>query len=134
MKDRKNEEYVKTFDDWINKGNRLLKIGDTVLLIMRTIRLQHGDIYLVYACDNVHTYSGWMAKSVFGKMISEKATGILIDKGMEHISLYNFADKLIYHNSRYGIGFTILFSFDRIDTEQLPGWIVEELMIQKLSK
>ena len=131
MGGRKNEEYSKTFDDWISKGNRLLKIGDTVLLVLRKIE----DSYLIYACDNVHTYRGWMAKSEFGKILSDGETGILVAKGMAHITLYNFARRLIYYDWRYGIGApTVLFSFDLINTEQLPGWIVEELMIQKLSK
>ena len=125
------EKYIKAFDDWRDKGNRLLKIGDTIFLSMY---LDKNAKYVhVYACDNIHTYRGWMAKSEFGKMISEKRTRLLIDIGMNHISLYDFAWFLIYYNSRHNIDNT-LFSFDQIDTGQLPKRVLEELMIQKLSK
>lgn len=128
----KPEEYIKAFDDWVAEGNRLLKIGDTVLLSMylsKTVKCVY-----TYAYDNAqNTYSGWIQKSVFGKMISDKTERMLINMGMNHITLYHFAWGLIYYNSRHNIDNT-LFSFDQIDTGQLPKRVLEELMIQKLSK
>lgn len=124
-------EYIKAFDDWFEKGNRLLKIGDTIFLYMyldKNARHVH-----IYACDNFHTYRGWIPRSVFGKMISENRTRLLIDMGMNHISLYDFAWFLIYYDSRHSIDNT-LFSFNQIDTGQLPEWIVKELIRQKLTK
>lgn len=128
----KNEEYTNVFDDWISKGNRLLKIGDTAFLPI--IDYEDENIY-VCACDNIHTYSGVVIKQRFGEMISEKRTGIIMDKKMKHLSLHDFATNLIYWDSRAGMSIIlVLFSFDQIDTGQLPKHILEELMIQKLSK
>lgn len=133
MESMENEGvYTKAFDTWFDKGNRLLKIGDTVFLL---ILIDTDCTALIYACDNVHTYKGWMRIPVFGKMISEKRTGLLINIGMEHTTLYNFAFDLIWADHCYGKDVdNTLFSFDQIDTEQLPGWIVEELVKQKLSR
>ena len=131
------EEYIKTFEYWLAEGNRLLKRGDKIFLAIRTFRagpLRKFDTLLVYVCDNVHTYSGWIMKKQFGEMIVKKTPRMLITLGIRPMPLYDFAMNLIFYNSRHGITNTVLFSFDQIDTRQLPGWIVEELVRQKLSK
>ena len=132
----KTEEYIKLFDDWVAEGNRLLKIGDTAFLPI--IDYETG-IILIYACDNVHTYKKWVPKQLFGKMIYERKKGRLIYKNINHIPLHDFARDLIYWDSQWSFRqdmsiVLILFSFNQIDTGQLPERIVEELVRQKLSK
>lgn len=129
------EEYIKAFDDWIAQGNRLLKIGDTIFL--PTVDFKDGDVgILACVCNNMHTYRGFVPKQRFGETISERKTGILRDAKMKRISLHHFANRLISWDSHRDddLPILLLFSFDQIDTGQLPSWIVEELMIQKLSK
>lgn len=131
------DEYIKIFNDWFNKGNRLLKIGDKVfipIMVYRAGPLRLFDGLLIYIYDDEHTYSGWITKEIFGEMITKKTPRILKSLGITPIPLHDFAQNLIFYNSRHGIGNAVLFSFDQIDTGQLPEWIVEELVRQKLSK
>lgn len=131
------EKYTKVFDDWIAHGNRLLKIGDAIFL--PTIDYKDGDVGTFAYVNDTHIYMGYVRKSVFGELISWKRTKIMRDTNMRRISLHRFASNLIAYdyrrNSVYKMNMiSILFSFDQIDTGQLPERVLEELMIQKLSK
>lgn len=132
MTSRTNEKYSNAFGDWVRKGNRLLKIGDACFLLIDID--QSDDTIFVYECDNVHTYKGWIKKQEFGMMILKKTMRLPMDLGLRHVALYDFVINLIWMDSQHDIDNNTYFSFDQIDTEQLPGWIVEELVIQKLSK
>ena len=128
----KREKHTKTFDDWIAQGNRLLKIGDTIFLIIDIDK--DTNYVLTYVCGNTGTHSGWLPKWLFGEMIDTTKKRDLIPFESDCMALHDFAKDLILYDTLHSIDKTVLFSFDQIDMRQLPGRVLEELMIQKLSK
>ena len=137
----KRRRYEKTFENWFTEGNRLLWVEDTLFVLMgvtETIQ-EHIPRIQIWACDRKRNYykSGFLSTAVFGEMIAKKIVTERIRENMHPTTKETFMQYLnIYDEMATEInwGIRYVFSFDSIDSNKIPDWLVAELVEHKLSK
>lgn len=133
--------YRKAFEDWFGSGNRVLWVEDMLfILITVTITGQHLSPIHFWACDSEgrNFYrSGFCDIATFGEMINKKAITERIWEKMRPTSEETFIEYLNHYAKMAGEKPWIMkywFSFDSINLNQFPDWLITKLAEHKLSE
>lgn len=138
---RKKEDHEKLFEKWFDSGEELLWIDDVLFLAVMYHKFQRHVQF--WACDNEENCFRlpFVEIDTVGEMIKKGKTTKNIKKAMISVSKELFINYLFAYDSIerdapivHYLKQKVVFSFDSIDFNKLPSWLVAELVEHKLSK